>query len=221
MRWLVAMVLAMMVVAAAGHVPAEATVSGEDGLIAFVSDRSGVNQVYVIEVDGSGLRQVTDFDGGLPSPYGWSLDWSPDGTRIAFDSTRNAERNFIGQIYTIAVAGGAATLVSREALTEVVPAWSPDGTMLAFAGLPTNSVTPPWEIYVSAADGSGKTRVTNNAQADSSPSWSNDDRLLISRYRNRTDRSDIVIIDAAGGNEEDVLTGPANDSSCHWRGPAK
>jgi hypothetical protein len=46
MRWLVALVLAlMMVVVAMGHVPAAATVSGEDGLIAFVSDRSGVSQV--------------------------------------------------------------------------------------------------------------------------------------------------------------------------------
>ena len=56
MRWLVAMVLAMMVVAATGQVPADATVSGEDGLVAFVSDRSGVDQVYVVETDGSGLR---------------------------------------------------------------------------------------------------------------------------------------------------------------------
>jgi dipeptidyl aminopeptidase/acylaminoacyl peptidase len=46
--------------------------------LAFISDRSGSSQVWVMSVDGGEARQLTDFPGGLSGPV-----WSPDGTTIA------------------------------------------------------------------------------------------------------------------------------------------
>lgn len=55
--------------------------------------------------------------------------WSPDGTKIAFTSTRDKDQ---GQLYVIPVAGGEPTKLTD--LTESVtdPIWSPDGSRIAF-----------------------------------------------------------------------------------------
>ena len=44
--------------------------------IAFSSDRTGDSELYVMDADGSGQRQLTT-DGGNTCP-----DWSPDGSRL-------------------------------------------------------------------------------------------------------------------------------------------
>ena len=51
--------------------------------IVFGSDRDGDAEIFVMNADGTDVRQLTDNDNwnGFPS-------WSPDGDRIAFDSTR-------------------------------------------------------------------------------------------------------------------------------------
>lgn len=58
--------------------------------------------------------------------------WSPDGTRLAFVSTRDDER---GQIYVIDLAGGEARQITRAPNGASDPAWSPDGTRIAFLSL--------------------------------------------------------------------------------------
>ena len=62
---------------------AQAAFPGQNGKIAFTSDRSGAFQIYAMNPDGSGQTQLTN-DGGNFQPA-----WSPDGRRIAFVSNRD------------------------------------------------------------------------------------------------------------------------------------
>ena len=51
--------------------------------ISFTSRRDGDAEIFVMNADGTDVRQLTDNDDGE-----WNSSWSPDGDHIAFDSTR-------------------------------------------------------------------------------------------------------------------------------------
>jgi len=57
--------------------------SPDDKKIAFVSDRDGSQEIYVMNADGSNASRLTDAGGIQPT-------WSPDGARIAFETIATA-----------------------------------------------------------------------------------------------------------------------------------
>ena len=71
-------------------------VSPDGKTVAFMSNRTGDWDVFIIGIDGQGLQQLTTSDGsdGIPT-------WSPDGENIAFASNRDGE----WAIWTISAAG--------------------------------------------------------------------------------------------------------------------
>jgi dipeptidyl aminopeptidase/acylaminoacyl peptidase len=104
--------------------PATATVSGENGKIAFVSDRDGNPEIYVMEADGSEVTLLTS---------GEDPAWSPDGTRIALSRD--------GAIFIRSLSGGETRITDPSTATHPTwartfldryPAWSPDGSSIAF-----------------------------------------------------------------------------------------
>jgi dipeptidyl aminopeptidase/acylaminoacyl peptidase len=82
-----------------------------------------VAQIWVANSDGSGAVQLTYAEKSSVNPR-----WSPDGSRLAFTSSRSGKSN----LYVLRLIGGEA-----EQLTDVKSgvsafAWSPDGTRIAF-----------------------------------------------------------------------------------------
>jgi Tol biopolymer transport system component len=129
--------------------------------IAFASMRDGgiVNQIYVMNSDGTGQTRLsynTSFNDVMPS-------WSPDGTKIAFQSDRDG--NF--EIYVMSADGSNQTRLTNNSSNDQVPCWSPDGTKIAFGSDRDGN----FEIYVMNADGYNQTRLTNNSAQDALPSW--------------------------------------------------
>jgi len=83
--------------------------------------------------------------------------WSPDGTRIAFESDRG-DHGFIG-IYD--TASGILRYLDPSTDRDIHPAWSPDGRSVAFVRIPSSGVrTPrepqragePWSIHIASAE---------------------------------------------------------------------
>jgi Tol biopolymer transport system component len=145
---------------------AQATFHGENGRIAFVSDRAGNYDIWTIEPDGSAPRQLTTSPGTDTRPA-----WSTDGTKIAFGSDRDG--NF--DVYVINADGTNEIRVTHEPTTEGHAAWSPDDRKLAFI----SDRDGDFEIYVMNADGTNQTRVTNTPGRDFAPRFSPDGRRIL------------------------------------------
>jgi Tol biopolymer transport system component len=106
-------------------------------MVAYVDvDANGNDQVFVMDADGSNARQLTHGEGdirveGLPGTgtSGGRLDWSPDGSMIAY----NRETSDGPQIFTVRISDGVSTKVTNEPQAAIDPGgWAPDGGSLVF-----------------------------------------------------------------------------------------
>lgn len=189
---LAALLLAALGVGDAPASPAASharVVPGTNGKIAFTSNRdhSG-RELYTMNADGTGQTRLTTNTADDFSPR-----WSPDGTRLAFQTTRDGNR----EIYTVAADGSAPVNVTNlPASAEFSPSWSPDGSRIVFYSNRTGSN----QIYTIAADGTDLRQLTDSPGSNENPTWSPDgsriafisDRLVAGNY-------DIWTMDPNGG----------------------
>lgn len=145
--------------------------------ILFPSNRSGTENLYLIDADGSNLVQITDRYDPPVAPA-----WSPDRSRVVFAAFErwNAypERQPNNEIFVLDVDSLEVTNVtSSEALDEGMPSWSPDGERIVFVARPNDRLPladsrTDYDLYVMDADGSNVTRLTDDPARDSDPVWS-------------------------------------------------
>ena len=157
--------------------------------------------LYVVNADGSGLRNLTRNQ----RPTYVRLVWSPDGRTIYFGR------------YLVRTEGSGARRLPYKALTAAV--WSPDGRRIAFVRkVRTRPSGPDYgnrEIYVMNADGSGSRRLTHNAAYDAEPAWS-PDRRRIAFKSSRDGNSEIYVMNADGSGKRNLTRNPARDGSPSW-----
>ena len=134
--------------------------SPDGAKIAFasISDFHGFDppylwEIYVMNADGSKVTRLTN------NPEGdLSTGWSPDGSRIAFESRRDG--NY--EIYVMNADGSnQVNLTDNPASADRQPLWSPDGEKIGFF----SSQAIIGELYVMNADGSNQTRLTDRILA--------------------------------------------------------
>ncbi len=128
--------------------------------IAFASDRTGDFEIFVMNVDGSGLRQITHSPGDDLAPH-----WSADGRHLVFQSTRDGQ----SEIYRINADGTGQIRLTNHPGYDGRPNWSPAGNRIAWVAYRNGG----YRIWAMAADGSNPVQLSSQPYSFD-PVWSRD-----------------------------------------------
>jgi len=144
-----------------------------------------LKEICVSNVDGSSRRQLTD---NLEMDYDPS--WSPDGTLIAFVSSRDSPGG--ANIYTMHADGTRQIGLTHSGAGDRSPRWSPDGKMIAFIRGNAGG-----DVYLIFMDGGQAIQLTEVGDVMSFD-WSPDERRIVFHRGVASDR-EIFIVDVASG----------------------
>jgi Tol biopolymer transport system component len=162
--------------------------------IVFVSTRTGNEEIWVCEADGTSPRQLTSIGGPLTS----NPRWSPDGQTIVFDSRREGS----GDLYLISPQGGAPRRLTDDPGLEGEARWSRDGKWIYFH----SDRSGRDEVWKLSVDGGEPVQVTRKGGRGSFES-ADGERLFYSKDET------LWTAPITGGDEErvlDSLTAPHN-----------
>ncbi len=175
--------------------------------IAFVSNRKGTSEIYVMGADGSNPRSATA-NGSInrfPS-------WSPDGDSIVYTSYRHQDRPLL--FLSSRGRGRPGRLLRRlgDAYSEYRGVFAPDGSHLAVAMSAPDRAS---EIYRVRPDGRDLRALTRSTAIDVAPAWSPDGKWIA--YESRIGgQFDIWLIDPEGTVNVPLVQHPRGDESPTW-----
>ena len=202
-----------------------------EGKIAFTDKRTGNNEIWVMNPDGSGQTQLT-----FTSHYAYFTvneypTWSPDGSKIIFDSNRQSDANKLGnsEIWVMNSDGSGQTQLTnmrKDDADNKYPVWSPDGSKIVFWSnrLSDSHKGHYWEIYVMNANGKGESTLIVNYTyfPEGIFSWSPDGSKIafysdFSPGKNQDRDYEIYVVNADGTGQPIRLTNNiVNDRSPAW-----
>ena len=127
--------------------------------IAYVSDRTGEDEIWIVDQDGIGAPQALTDDG---DGMRYAAEWSPDGKRLAFSDKE-------GRLFVIEVATRAKIQIADEPQFQIGPhTWSPDSRYLAFTMSNPNG---NGSLYVWTVGDAAPRRITDDTSNDAGPTW--------------------------------------------------
>ncbi len=172
-----------------------ATWSPDGKSIAFISNLSGRNNLWLVPAEGGWPVQLTVSDQRQTAPA-----WSPDGKWIAYQSDFDGDEQW--DIFLVSPkTGKVVNLTQTREIAELNPTWSPDGRYLAYEVKPKTSAAYEIDVYDTVMR--ELKHVTTNTPQDKSnsgPIWSKDGKSIVytQEHAKGTD-SNIFIADVSTG----------------------
>jgi len=173
----------------------------DGGKLAFQSFNDGprLNELKVINADGTGLLTIADNVSGRNRGF----TWSPNGSQVAYIGSGGPSEDTLDTIHIANADGsGSYRLPGSPAFLSAVD-WSPDGTKLVFSNFE--------ELFVINTDGTGKQQLTtmqptqDGMTADVDPRWSPDGtKILFTRYRTSF-AANTWVMNADGSNQRKLF----------------
>jgi Tol biopolymer transport system component len=181
---------------------------GGIGMIAYVSESTGLPQIWLLDVDKGLTYQLTHLDEGACQP-----DWSPDGKRIVFTSPCPGKRSRYrgSSLFILDINENELTQLTDSLEGDFDPAWSPGGDWIAY----TSSINGQLQLYKINTNDSSVVKLSDGAYNDSDPAWSAEGgRLAFIRTRGV---DQVWLMDFDGSNPvQFTLSGEIDNSNPCW-----
>ncbi len=174
--------------------------SPDGSKLLFVRDQDPADAIsgdlYVIAVDGSGLRRLSPASTRVvvSDSFGPGASWSPDGRQVTFAGFDAAKTDGTSSVYVVDTAAGAAKSITEPGSWSTSARWSPDGTWIAFdRGMPDNK----HDVFLVHPDGSGLKDITTGFDVGvCCGHWSPDGNWLVVQgsLTGRDDQTDLFVV---------------------------
>jgi tricorn protease len=135
--------------------------------IAFVSDKSGMDEVWMAHEDGTGLKKLSEGDGEKSA-----IQWAPDSKALIYEASDH-------KLYRYELDGGKTSVIASGEAGNVQGArFSPDGKWVAYSKL-DHDLRP--HVYVALSTGGTERRVGNDDLlfSENNPVWTPDGKRLL------------------------------------------
>ena len=174
------------------------TLSPDGTLVAWQSG----SQIWVMSNEGTNKQALTSLgSNGAPA-------WSPDGTKIAFESNRSGNYD----IWVMNADGTGQTNLTNVAGNDVSAAWSPNGSRIAF----DSDRTGNRDVFTMLANGTGQINLTASSPGlDTDPDYS-PDGARIAFVSDRGTFTSVWTMDTGGGNTVNVTSASIYDADPSW-----
>jgi TolB protein len=150
--------------------------------------------LYILNTQGQLQKRLTFGNGDSRAPA-----WSPDGTRVAFESRRNNNWD----VFVLNLDGTQTQQLTNSPRFDGSPRWSPDGSRLAFVSDRAGNLDV-WVTAVGGSDGSNPINLTaNSAAPDYDPTWSPDGKQIAFTSL-RDDSKEIYMMNSDGSNPRNL-----------------
>lgn len=168
-------------------------------LVAMVLSKGGKPDLYVADIHGRGLQQLTRSREGVSSPC-----WSPDGQSICYVSSDDGQP----QLYRIGANGGTPQRIRTVGVYNATePDWSPDGKTIAFT-----TQRGGFEVCVVPAAGGDVQSLVSGQDA----TWAPNSRTLMFCKRGRGGPLSLSLLDVPTKRVKDVPLNLGNCSQPTW-----
>src|SRR5579863_9248474 len=178
--------------------------------VAFISNMSGRNNLWLVPAEGGWPVQLTVSDQRQSAPA-----WSPDGKWIAYQSDYDGDEQW--DIFLVSPkTGKVVNLTSTREIAEMDPTWSPDGRYLAYLVKPKTSAAYEIDIYdMVMREVKHLTTGTPQDLSNSNPIWSKDGKYIVyTQEQAKGTDSNVFIADVATGKS--TLLTPHEGEQRYW-----
>ncbi|MGA3194676.1 MAG: S9 family peptidase [Terriglobales bacterium] len=169
------------------------TWSPDGKTVAFISNLSGRNNIWLVPSEGGWPTQLTVSDQRQSSPT-----WSPDGKWIAYMSDYDGDEQW--DIFFVSPkTGQVVNVTNTREIAEESPAWSPDGRYLAYTVKPKTSSVFEIDVYDTVLrDVKHLTSGTARDRMNVAPIWSADGQFIFyTQEQSKGTDSNIFVVDVA------------------------
>jgi TolB protein len=189
--------------------------------LAFTGGHEREEEIFVVNVDGSGLTQLTHSPADRErTNFDWSDNpvWSPDGKLIAYNGERVETDEEGSQIFLMRSDGsGRRKLTHISAGYVFYPAWSPDGSSLMFERDLTHGRVDLYAIHPNNGTRRKIAQIINEREHCACAVWSPDGTKIAYEAATGVDgKPDIYVMNPDGSAQTRLTHSPARDENPDW-----